>query len=407
MKERTILRQASWQLNNLGFSELAKELRALESNWPPMTELKTECEWLSFRDLAALAIAPVLLQRVLHKSESMVPEERMGYLVKHQRAIAMTSFGAADDLELVRGSAGKASAFERRYEELTDMIMEFAAEGESPVQALARILHVYRTRKEKDNNFQIVIKERDEVIAAHEKWISDLRETLAAKDKFIAERAHFIEELLKERASRGAELERLKNKIAKVLPMPDEQEGRDDADRIIDLLRKTQKDYDTACESLRNAEREIYSVREANGTYEQQHKLDTNRLRECEKQFQQKCDEVSALLAQIENFQPPRKRNIIVDHRRVPSAQKMAWKTFHMGQSIEGALRLPDSTLADMFTKDDGTHPTAEMVREFLKDHLAKGHKVIPLSSECDSFDYVTGCPGHAQARGGDVSEVK
>lgn len=37
---------------------------------------------------------------------------------------------------------------------------------------------------------------------------------------------------------------------------------------------------------------------------------------------------------------------------------------------------------------------TPSEAHDALCDELAKGHEVIPCGS-CDSWDYVTGCPGH------------
>jgi hypothetical protein len=38
---------------------------------------------------------------------------------------------------------------------------------------------------------------------------------------------------------------------------------------------------------------------------------------------------------------------------------------------------------------------TYEQIRSFWMDHLAQGHEVLPMSADCEGFDYKTGCPGH------------
>ena len=75
-------------------------------------------------------------------------------------------------------------------------------------------------------------------------------------------------------------------------------------------------------------------------------------------------------------------------------------KTYHMCQSVRGALNWDKKTLkrnARFLTDDLGNRMTPDQVRQAFMDELAKGHEVIPLGKECDNFDYKTGCKGHPQ----------
>jgi hypothetical protein len=46
--------------------------------------------------------------------------------------------------------------------------------------------------------------------------------------------------------------------------------------------------------------------------------------------------------------------------------------------------------------KNDGTpYASVEELHSALMDELANGYEVLPLSDDCDSFDFKTGCPGH------------
>lgn len=71
-------------------------------------------------------------------------------------------------------------------------------------------------------------------------------------------------------------------------------------------------------------------------------------------------------------------------------------KTYHLSMSIRGALRRPNSELVGMFNDDEtGRVLSGAEAREHLLDCLEAGKKVLPCSSECEGFDYQTGCPGH------------
>jgi hypothetical protein len=79
----------------------------------------------------------------------------------------------------------------------------------------------------------------------------------------------------------------------------------------------------------------------------------------------------------------------------------MSREIHHFCQSVRGALRNWDrrmmKRMASAFIMDDGRHlQTADEVREFLMDCLAKGWEVLPMG-DCEGFDFKTGCPGHTQ----------
>lgn len=78
---------------------------------------------------------------------------------------------------------------------------------------------------------------------------------------------------------------------------------------------------------------------------------------------------------------------------------KMAGKTIHMCISVRGMLnwdRRETKRNLKWVTRDDGTpFRSIEEFRNSLIDEISKGHEVLPMSSECDKFDYKTGCLGH------------
>lgn len=73
-------------------------------------------------------------------------------------------------------------------------------------------------------------------------------------------------------------------------------------------------------------------------------------------------------------------------------------RRIHMAVDIRGILSWSPGEfrkIANSFTKDDGTAPTPDELREFLFDCLSEGKRVLPMSKNCDGFDFVKGCPGH------------
>ena len=77
----------------------------------------------------------------------------------------------------------------------------------------------------------------------------------------------------------------------------------------------------------------------------------------------------------------------------------------HMCISVRGLLR---HSAAEMkryiksITKDDGTpFSSVDEYRNALLDEIAKGHEVLPMSKDCDNFDFKKGCQGHEDVKGG------
>ena len=66
----------------------------------------------------------------------------------------------------------------------------------------------------------------------------------------------------------------------------------------------------------------------------------------------------------------------------------------HLSLSVRGALNDPEK-LVGCITVDGMTLNTIQQVASFLRGELADGHEVLPMSDECEGFDYKTGCPGH------------
>lgn len=66
--------------------------------------------------------------------------------------------------------------------------------------------------------------------------------------------------------------------------------------------------------------------------------------------------------------------------------------SLHMGVSVEGAIR---NRAFDGFQRDDGTPMSRQEAETELWNLMRQGVRVIPASSDCDSFDPQAGCPGH------------
>ena len=71
----------------------------------------------------------------------------------------------------------------------------------------------------------------------------------------------------------------------------------------------------------------------------------------------------------------------------------------HMSVNIRGMLDYcKRKSMAGLIIDDDGRELSDKEVRDYLYDHLEKGHKVLPMcdEDECPDFDYFGGgCPGH------------
>ena len=70
-----------------------------------------------------------------------------------------------------------------------------------------------------------------------------------------------------------------------------------------------------------------------------------------------------------------------------------------MSVNIRGMLEnCRRKSMAGLIIDDDGRELSDKEVRDYLYDHLEKGHKVLPMcdEDECPDFDYFGGgCPGH------------
>ena len=71
----------------------------------------------------------------------------------------------------------------------------------------------------------------------------------------------------------------------------------------------------------------------------------------------------------------------------------------HMSVNIRGMLDYcRRKSMAGLIIDDEGRALSDKEAREYLYDHLEKGHKVLPMcdTDECPDFDYFGGgCPGH------------
>lgn len=76
----------------------------------------------------------------------------------------------------------------------------------------------------------------------------------------------------------------------------------------------------------------------------------------------------------------------------------MTTKKYHMSISIRGALARNTDELNGVFASKKIPGPDGWMngsqAKQFLMDELEKGRRFLP-ATQCDGFDYQTGCPGH------------
>lgn len=71
-------------------------------------------------------------------------------------------------------------------------------------------------------------------------------------------------------------------------------------------------------------------------------------------------------------------------------------ETRHMSINIQGALNFyGKKSMRGLIKEDNGAEWTDKMVRNYLKECLAKGWKLLPVNPKCEGFDHQTGCPGH------------
>lgn len=66
-----------------------------------------------------------------------------------------------------------------------------------------------------------------------------------------------------------------------------------------------------------------------------------------------------------------------------------------MSLSLEGLLRNMKGKKIRVFNDENGNEVSDKEARIYIDECLAKGWKVIPMSDNCEGFNYQTGCPGH------------
>lgn len=82
---------------------------------------------------------------------------------------------------------------------------------------------------------------------------------------------------------------------------------------------------------------------------------------------------------------------------------------YHVSIDIRGMLNhFRRKSMAGLIV-DKGRELSDEEARNYLYDHIEKGHKVLPMcgSDKCPEFDYFGGgCPGHVHYYDDDGNEI-
>ncbi len=74
----------------------------------------------------------------------------------------------------------------------------------------------------------------------------------------------------------------------------------------------------------------------------------------------------------------------------------MAKTTHHMSMNLEGLLRNYKRKKINIFSDDNGRELSDKEARQYIAELQAKGHKLMPMSDNCEGFDpFGGGCPGH------------
>jgi hypothetical protein len=69
----------------------------------------------------------------------------------------------------------------------------------------------------------------------------------------------------------------------------------------------------------------------------------------------------------------------------------------HLSIDIGKAIKWPDKDLENIFSDaETGKSLPASEVRDILTGMLKEGKEKFPCGN-CETFDYITGCPGHPQ----------
>ena len=71
-------------------------------------------------------------------------------------------------------------------------------------------------------------------------------------------------------------------------------------------------------------------------------------------------------------------------------------RTFHIRQSVRGAIRDFTKRQLKSIFRVDGRECTADEAKDHLLEALAQGKEVLPFGPPCEGFDFAGGgCPGH------------
>lgn len=67
-----------------------------------------------------------------------------------------------------------------------------------------------------------------------------------------------------------------------------------------------------------------------------------------------------------------------------------------MSINLAGILRNYKRKKINIFSDDNGRELSDKEARQYIAELQAKGHKLMPMSSDCEGFDHFGGgCPGH------------
>jgi len=67
-----------------------------------------------------------------------------------------------------------------------------------------------------------------------------------------------------------------------------------------------------------------------------------------------------------------------------------------MSVNLDGLLRNYKRKKINIFSNENGRELSDKEARAYIAELQAKGHKLMPMSDECEGFDpFGVGCPGH------------
>lgn len=68
----------------------------------------------------------------------------------------------------------------------------------------------------------------------------------------------------------------------------------------------------------------------------------------------------------------------------------------HMSINLQGCLNNHKRKKIKFMQNDDGSYASDKEARAFIKQQMDLGHKLMPMSDNCEGFDpFGGGCPGH------------